>query len=229
MGRRRERRAVSKPLIAGVLAMAVVVVGAGLYWFQPWKLWQDETVQESLPVAASTPTPPAGSSNEGSSDTDSSNAGSSDADPPNADPPNADPPNADPSEASSAPAEPAAPAAPQTLASGGLISHEHATSGTVKVIRLADGSHVLRLENLDTSNGPDLRVWLTDAPVKEGKAGWGVFDDGKYVSLGKLKGNKGNQNYALPADVDPADYSSVSIWCDRFDVSFGAAELARAA
>jgi hypothetical protein len=229
MGRRRERRAVSKPLIAGVLAMAVVVVGAGLYWFQPWKLWQDETVQESLPVAASTPTPPAGSSNEGSSDTDSSNAGSSDAGSSDADPPNADPPNADPSEASSAPAEPAAPAAPQTLASGGLISHEHATSGTVKVIRLADGSHVLRLENLDTSNGPDLRVWLTDAPVKEGKAGWGVFDDGKYVSLGKLKGNKGNQNYALPADVDPADYSSVSIWCDRFDVSFGAAELARAA
>ncbi|WP_167364396.1 DM13 domain-containing protein, partial [Streptomyces regalis] len=31
-----------------------------------------------------------------------------------------------------------------------------------------------------------------------------------------------------PEDVDPARYSSVSIWCDRFDVSFGAAELARA-
>ena len=45
-------------------------------------------------------------------------------------------------------------------------------------------------------------------------------------NLGALKGNKGDQNYVLPADVDPAEYMSVSIWCDRFDVSFGAAGLA---
>ncbi|MGW3944363.1 DM13 domain-containing protein, partial [Streptomyces phaeochromogenes] len=50
----------------------------------------------------------------------------------------------------------------------GQISHEHTTSGTVKLVRLTDGSHVVRLESLDTSNGPDLRVWLTDAPVKPG-------------------------------------------------------------
>ncbi|MGW6563907.1 DM13 domain-containing protein [Streptomyces sp. NPDC054975] len=120
------------------------------------------------------------------------------------------------------------PAGPTTLAQGTLISHEHATTGTVKVVRLADGTHTLRLEGLDTSNGPDLRVWLSDAPVKEGKAGWGVFDDGKYLNLAKLKGNKGDQNYPLPADVDWSAYPSVSIWCDRFDVSFGAAALVRA-
>ncbi|UIX35622.1 DM13 domain-containing protein [Streptomyces sp. GQFP] len=121
----------------------------------------------------------------------------------------------------------ASPSVPDTLAGGELISHEHATSGTVKLVRLVDGSHVVRLENFDTSNGPDLRVWLTDAPVKEGMAGWRVFDDGEYVSLGRLKGNKGSQNYAVPEDVDLSRYSSVSIWCDRFDVSFGAAELAQ--
>ncbi|MFF1510067.1 DM13 domain-containing protein [Streptomyces sp. NPDC058326] len=121
-----------------------------------------------------------------------------------------------------------APAGPVTLARGAFISHEHATTGTVKVVRLADGSHTLRLEGLDTSNGPDLRVWLSDAPVKEGRAGWGVFDDGRYVNLAKLKGNKGNQNYLLPAAVDWSKYPSVSIWCDRFDVSFGAAALVRA-
>ncbi|WP_137992728.1 DM13 domain-containing protein [Streptomyces vilmorinianum] len=120
------------------------------------------------------------------------------------------------------------PAGPQTLAEGRFITHEHATTGSVKVVRLADGSHTLRLEGLDTSNGPDLKVWLSDAPVKEGTAGWGVFDDGKYVDLGKLKGNKGDQNYPLPAGVDWSAYTSVSIWCDRFNVSFGAAELVRA-
>ncbi|WP_437097230.1 DM13 domain-containing protein [Streptomyces sp. enrichment culture] len=126
-------------------------------------------------------------------------------------------------ESSGAPSSPAA--GPRTVADGELVTHEYRTTGTVRVLRLADGSHTLRFEGLDTSNGPDLHVWLTDAPVIEGKEGWHVFDDGKYVSLGKLKGNKGDQNYPLPADVDPADFSSVTIWCDRFDVSFGAAEL----
>lgn len=111
------------------------------------------------------------------------------------------------------------------LAQGALISHEHDTSGTVKILELADGSRVLRLENLDTSNGPKLEVWLSDAPVIEGQDGWFVFDDGKYRSLGALKGNKGNQNYEIPADLNLSDFSSVSIWCVTFKVSFGAAEL----
>jgi hypothetical protein len=174
-----------------VLLVVVVGAGFGLYWFQPWKLWQDETVDESRPGVVVTA-------------------------------------SASPSEAPGASVTPSRPSGPVTPASGELVSHEHATSGTVRLVRLVDGSHVLRLERLDTSNGPDLRVWLTDAPVKQGRAGWHVFDDGEYVSLGRLKGNKGSQNYPLPDGVDPARYSSVSIWCDRFDVSFGAAELARA-
>lgn len=187
----RVRSALFRPWLAGVLTVAVAGGGFGLYWFQPWKLWQDETVREALPeVTAAASTPPA--------------------------------------EARSGAAATPPPAGPTTLTSGELISHEHSTSGTVKFVRLADGSHVVRLEGLDTSNGPDLHVWLTDAPVKEGRAGWHVFDDGRYVDLGKLKGNKGSQNYAVPEDVDPSRYTSVSIWCDRFDVSFGAAGLARA-
>ncbi|MEN8655515.1 DM13 domain-containing protein [Streptomyces sp. 21So2-11] len=184
-------RIASRPVVHAIAVVAVAVIGVGMYLFQPWKLWQDETVQEALPsVTATAPavsTPPGASS-----------------------------------------ATPAAPAVPQAVATGQLISHEHTTTGTVKIVRLADGSHTLRLENLDTSNGPDLHVWLTDAPVKEGKAGWEVFDDGKYVSLGKLKGNKGDQNYVLPTGVDLSQYTSVSIWCDRFNVSFGAAALDKA-
>ncbi|WP_217250657.1 DM13 domain-containing protein [Streptomyces sp. AC602_WCS936] len=187
---RRLRSVLVRPWVITALTVAVAVGGFGSYWFQPWKLWQEETVNEALPGAVPPPRPSAGEPADGT------------------------------------PSAPAS-AGPVTLASGGLISHEHATSGTVKLVRLTDGSHIVRVENLDTSNGPDLRVWLTDAPVKSGTAGWHVFDDGEYVSLGKLKGNKGSQNYTVPADVDPSRYTSVSIWCDRFDVSFGAAELAR--
>ncbi len=120
---------------------------------------------------------------------------------------------------------PASQAEPTTLATGEFISHEHGTAGSVRILELPDGSRVLRIENLDTDNGPDLKVWLTDAPVIDGPTGWFVFDDGEYVDLGSLKGNKGSQNYAIPADVDLTDLTSVAIWCDRFSVSFGAAEL----
>jgi hypothetical protein len=114
---------------------------------------------------------------------------------------------------------------PTTLATGEFISHEHGTAGTVRILELPDGSRVLRIEDLDTDNGPDLKVWLTDAPVIDGPSGWFVFDDGQYADLGSLKGNKGSQNYAVPVDVDLAELTSLTIWCDRFNVSFGAAEL----
>ncbi|WP_434600590.1 DM13 domain-containing protein [Streptomyces sp. A5-4] len=183
-------RILSRPVVLSVAVIVIAVVGVGLYLFQPWKLWRDETVREALPAA----TAPA-------------------------------PATTAPPGASSGPS--ATPTAPQIISTGQLISHEHTTTGSAKIVRLADGSRTLRLENLDTSNGPDLHVWLTDAPVKEGKAGWEVFDDGKYVSLGKLKGNKGDQNYRLPTGADLSQYTSVSIWCDRFNVSFGAAELTK--
>lgn len=118
-----------------------------------------------------------------------------------------------------------APPLATVLATGRLISHEHDTSGTARIVKLADGRRVLTLENLQTSDGPALHVWLTDAPVIDGEDGWHIFDDGLYTDLGNLKGNIGNQVYPLPADLDLSRYSSVSVWCERFSVSFGAAEL----
>ena len=114
---------------------------------------------------------------------------------------------------------------PVVVARGTFISHEHDSSGSVAVLQLPDGSRVLRLEDLRTSNGPLLEVWLADAPVVEGTAGWRVFDDGRHVDLGDLKGNLGSSNYPIPADVDLAALPSVSIWCARFHVSFAAARL----
>ncbi|GAA0837638.1 DM13 domain-containing protein [Streptosporangium amethystogenes subsp. fukuiense] len=122
--------------------------------------------------------------------------------------------------------EPAkAPEEPRILAKGTFVSHEHETAGKARVLELPDGSRVLRIEDLDTSDGPDLRVWLSDQPVKEGRAGWFNLDDGKHLELGELKGNRGNANYAIPAGADLDSLKSVTIWCRRFSVSFGAAAL----
>lgn len=117
------------------------------------------------------------------------------------------------------------PQQPHTLSRGEFVSHEHQTSGSVLVLQLPDGTRVLRLENLDTSDGPDLHVWLSDAPVLNGRAGWFVFDDGRHTDLGSLKGNKGSQNYTIAPDTELHALTSVTIWCERFHVSFGAAQL----
>lgn len=122
------------------------------------------------------------------------------------DPPTPDPPTPDP---------------PVELARGELVSRDHHTSGVVRVLDLGDGARVLRFEGLDTSNGPDLYVYLTSNPADGDE---GAFDD-DYVSLGRLKGNLGDQNYDLPPDVDLDRLSTVVIWCDRFDSAFGAASL----
>ena len=111
------------------------------------------------------------------------------------------------------------------LAAGSFVTHEHETKGEAQLVRRADGSVQVVLLGLRTSDGPDLRVWLTDQRVTED---WDVFDDGRHVELGKLKGNRGDQVYAVPAGVDLAGLRSVTIWCKRFSVSFGAAELVAA-
>jgi hypothetical protein len=121
-----------------------------------------------------------------------------------------------------APMTTAAPAGLRELAGGTFVSQEHKTTGTARVLD-QNGDRLLRLEGFSTSDGPDVHVWLSAA-----KAGgdWHSYDDGRHVSLGKLKATDGNQNYAIPADVDLAGLTSVVIWCDRFDVAFGSAPLA---
>lgn len=115
-----------------------------------------------------------------------------------------------------------APAAASDVAEGRFVSQEHDTTGTARVLELADGSRVLRLEGFSTSDGPDVQVWLSDA---EAAGDDGAYDDGRYVALGELKATDGNHNYAIPADADLAGLRSAVIWCDRFNVAFGSATL----
>ena len=108
------------------------------------------------------------------------------------------------------------------VASGAFVSLDHGTRGTARVLDVGDGARVVRLEGLATDNGPDLYVYLS-ANAVDGEEQ--AFDD-DYVSLGRLKGNEGDQNYDVPAGVDVGRYASVVIWCDRFNSAFGAAPLA---
>ncbi|KAB2341394.1 DM13 domain-containing protein [Actinomadura rudentiformis] len=188
---------------AGVLAMGLVAALA-LAAFQPWKLWVDQTANEAAPPAAAPPVPGAPA------------AGAA---------------------GSGAPAAGAAQGAGQGAAQGAAqgtvartqevfstsswqsISHG-TTTGKVKVYKHADGSYALRLEDLDTSNGPDLKVVLSKGGHETQQ---NLSPD--YRNLGTLKGNKGSSNYSIAAGVDLSQYKSVVIWCKRFDSVFAAAPI----
>ena len=170
-------RAFAFAIVAGALAL----LGLGVYWFGPQRLFLDRVVAEGQPTPAFAGDPSAGEE-----------------------------PMDDPQAA-------------MELASGDFRSLEHATTGMARIVELADGSRFVRLEDLDTSDGPDLRVYLTDQPVSDD---WGVWDDGRYVDLGALKGNVGDSNYRIPEDVDLSEFRTAVIWCRRFTVGFAVAPIA---
>jgi hypothetical protein len=172
-------------IIAG--AVAAVALTVGLVVFQPWLLFIDVRVDETIPPAyTAAPVP---------------------------------------TDAPSGSATPTPDPVPVVLATGSFVSQEHATTGTVSIIQNPDGTRVLALEDLDTSNGPDVHVWLSAADAVEGFEGWFLAGGEAYYDLGMIKGNQGNQVYEIPDEVDLSLYRSVSLWCVQFSVGFGAAQL----
>lgn len=119
----------------------------------------------------------------------------------------------------------AAPAGPELLNRGQFHDADsiHRGAGDAKLFRLSDSEHVLRLENLKVTNGPDLRVYLVRHPDPTQS---GDVRDGDYIDLGPLKGNIGNQNYPIPAGTDVAEFRSAVVWCRAFGVLFASAPLA---
>lgn len=111
---------------------------------------------------------------------------------------------------------------PVALLTGRFHTNAHETSGTATIYRLADGSRLLRLTDFETSNGPDVRVYLVAASdVNDNE----TVTRAGFVELGSMKGNIGDQNYEVPDGVDLEKYRSVTIWCRRFSVNFGTAPL----
>ncbi|MBI4942302.1 MAG: DM13 domain-containing protein, partial [Actinobacteria bacterium] len=130
---------------------------------------------------------------------------------------------AEPAPAPAAPGSPSA-AGPQVVAAGDLVSLAHETSGRVTLVALPDGGHAVRIEDLATSDGPDLRVWLSAKALAD------VEDagEGRWLELGPLRGTRGALTYPVPAGTDVSQFASLVIWCKRFSVGFGAAPLTAA-
>jgi hypothetical protein len=111
---------------------------------------------------------------------------------------------------------------PVASASGMFHKVAHDTKGTASVYELSGGQKFVRLTGFETSNGPDVHVYLVAAPDATDNS---TVTQAGFLDLGSLKGNIGDQNYDIPEGTDVAKYHAVTIWCKRFSVNFGTAPL----
>lgn len=105
------------------------------------------------------------------------------------------------------------------------VDGAHRGAGTVKVLSNAAGGTLLRFTDFEVTNGPDLEVWLVKTPDPQKSAD---VSASRWLSLGPLKGNKGDQTYVVPDGTNIAEWGSVVIWCEQFSVLFSVATLSPA-
>ena len=96
---------------------------------------------------------------------------------------------------------------------GVFKSGAHTTTGTVTIVKNGDVRSLV-FENFKTDPGPDLDVYLVPK-----------INSTDYINLGELKGTSGSFSYQINQEVDFSKYKFVSIWCVKFSVNFGHAEL----
>lgn len=108
---------------------------------------------------------------------------------------------------------------PQIIAEGELVRVDaiHYGKGTVQILKTSSGENIVRFNDVEIGNGPDLFVYVSDStePTNE------IASLGNYTNLGKLKGNIGSQNYVLPSSAELGfEPHSIIVWCKRFEVLF---------
>jgi hypothetical protein len=86
--------------------------------------------------------------------------------------------------------------------------------GTAKVFKNEDDTYEVKLDEFNTSNGPDLYVYLSQEAMPV-----------NFISLGKLKSTNGNQIYSIPGNPDFSLYKFICIHCKEYNHLFGYAEV----
>ncbi len=99
------------------------------------------------------------------------------------------------------------------LKQANFIASAHDVKGKALIIN-GNGKQVLRFQDFETINGPDLFIYLSSD-----------LNADDFINLGEIKATKGNVNYELPSNVDLTKYNKVLVWCRAFRVLFSYAEL----
>lgn len=91
---------------------------------------------------------------------------------------------------------------------------DHITTGGISIVKLNTGYVVILESDFSLDGAPAPTIGF-------GKDG--TFD--KTTEFTKLASKDGLQAYAVPANINPADFNEFYIWCSKFSVPLGVATL----
>jgi hypothetical protein len=109
-----------------------------------------------------------------------------------------------------------------TVSTGSFYRVDQVGTGTVTIYRLADGTYALRLAYFYVTPNTDLEVRLSPLAAPHSTDEYTAAPSAR-VSF--LDVTAGSLNFAVPAGVDPTQYRSVVLWCDRLHSAYAAATL----
>ena len=99
------------------------------------------------------------------------------------------------------------------ISQGTFQPKAHDVQGKALLIE-QDGKKIIRFEDFETINGPDLRIYLAaDLEAED------------YIDLGPIRATKGNINYEIDSSIDTTKYNKLLVWCRAFSVLFSFAIL----
>ena len=91
---------------------------------------------------------------------------------------------------------------------------DHITTGTATLVKSDGGYQITLSSDFELDGAPDPVVVVGNNET---------YDAAN--KLGALKNRTGAQTYSLPANITPAQFSQVYIWCEKFSVPLGVANL----
>ncbi len=104
---------------------------------------------------------------------------------------------------------------------GKFVAAEHPTQGEVSIINEKGKRYLVFDKAFKSDMGPDLYVILHRSAVLPK----GGLKEPDYVTIGRLQKVSGTQRYAIPNNVNLANFRSVAVWCRMFNATFGYAPL----
>jgi hypothetical protein len=110
----------------------------------------------------------------------------------------------------------------QVLRTGAFHAVDRPGEGTAKLVRLSDGTQVIRLDNFYTAINTDLELRLS--PLTDPRTTDEIVV-APFVSLAPLKATVGSMNYPVPPDLDLSGYQSIVIWCEITRNAYAAAQF----
>ena len=96
--------------------------------------------------------------------------------------------------------------------------------GSWSIVKEGEAYKVVLGDDFEAKKAPDLKIFLSKAKLGD-ISGKNAVSKGSPVLVAKLTSYKGKASYAIPAGINPANYTTIIIHCEEYSKLWGGASL----